>query len=312
MKKPLAFLLIMIMLVACTACSAPSTTSATDKPSVANNDSTPSPIAENASTAQSGKGDAPAYSLSDSVIIDNGDCAFTVTKIEANGFWGFTLNVLCENKTDKTLMFSWNDVSVNGYMIDPFWSKEVAAGKKANAEISFFDTQLEQCNITSVDEIVFTLSVYDSDNWSADHLVEDEYIIYPTGLDASAVVYPVRAANAGEQVIIDNESCTFIIEGSEIDSIWGYTLNCYLENKTSYPLAFSWNDVSVNGYMVDPFWAKEVAAGKRAFSGISFSDSNFETNGITKVENIEFELRVYNADEWSAPDIYNAVSTYTP
>jgi hypothetical protein len=254
----------------------------------------------------------PNYSLIDTVIVDDENVAFTITSVKDSGFWGFTLKVFCENKTDKDLMFSWDNVSVNGYMIDPFWATEIAAGRKSNTEISFSDSALERANISSVDEIVFKLRVYDSNDWQADNFVNDEFIIYPTGMDSSLVVYPLRNATDTERVIVDNESITFIIEGVTNDPIWGYTLNCYLENKTSEPLMFSWDNVSVNGFMVDPFWANEVQPGKRNFSDINFSNSKFEENNISNVEEIEFKLRVYNSDNWSADDIINEVFTYMP
>lgn len=307
MKRYLAFALMLVILLALPACSGSNDTSPPSNSSSTDTNSDPQ-----TSASQTVKDDTPSYSLSDVVIVDDENCIFTVTGVKADGFWGFTLNVLCENNTDKNLMFSWESVSVNGYMVDPFWATEVAAGKKANSEISFSSDQLEKCNITTVDEMVFTLRVYDSDDWSADRLVNDEYAIYPTGLDADSVTYPERTVSTSEQIIIDNEGCTFIIEGVESDGTWGYSLNCYLVNKTSDPLMFSWNDVSVNGYMVDPFWATEVAPGKRAFSDISFSNSDFETNGISEVEDIEFKLRVYNPNDWSATDICNEVFTYAP
>ncbi len=305
MKKLLSFVLI-IMLATCAACGGTS-----------NQSSDPDPPSTDDSAAalnstQDAKADAPVYSLTNAVIVSDGNCTFTVSNIDAQGLWGFTLNVLCENNTDKNLRFSWDNVSVNGYMIDPLWGKEIAAGKKANAEISFFDTQLEECNIASVDEIVFTLTVSDADDWLADNLVDMEYAIYPTGLDASCVAYPVRTTAADERTILDNENCTFIIESVVNDEIWGYTLNCYLENKSDEALMFSWNDVSVNGYMVDPFWAKEVAAGKRAFSDISFSTSDFEENGISAVNDIEFNLKVSYPNDWTASDVFNDVFTYHP
>ena len=96
------------------------------------------------------------------------------------------------------------------------------------------------------------------------------------------------------------------------DSIWGYTLNCYLENRTDKTLMFSWSDVSVNGFMVDPFWAEEVAPGKRCYDGISFSKSGFEQNGITKVEEIEYTLRIYDSSDWKADDVYKETLKYKP
>lgn len=244
--------------------------------------------------------------------MDDENCTFTITSVEESSLWGFSLKALCENKTDIDLMFSWNNVSVNGYMVDTFWATEVAAGKKSNTEINISDKALEKCNISSIDEIVFMLRVYDSNDWFADKLVNDEFIVYPTGLDASSVVYPERNSTATEQIIADNESCVFIIERAENDPIWGYTLICYLENKTSEPLMFTWENVSVNGFMIEPFWATDVQPGKRSYSDINFSSSKFEENNISDVEEIEFKLRIHNSDNWSAIDVINEVFTYMP
>ena len=75
---------------------------------------------------------------------------------------------------------------------------------------------------------------------------------------------------------------------------------------------FTAEDVSVNGFMLDPFYATSVDAGKCAFSDMSWFESDFEENGITDVENIEFTLRVYNEEDWSDEDFANELITLTP
>lgn len=257
---------------------------------------------------------APAsYTISDEVIVDDENCAFTIVKAEDDSLWGFTLKALCENKTaDKNLMFSIDDVSVNGYMSDPVWAAEVAAGKKSNNDITFLTSSFDTIGITSADEITFTLNIYDSDDWMADHLVAETFTIYPTGLTRDQIVVPERRTAAGEQVILDDGNTTFIILGTEEDNIWGYTVLGYLENKTDKPLMFTWDDVSVNGFMIDPLWASEVAPGMRSYAEISFMDSEFEDNGITDVEEIEFLLRISDADDWMADNLYENVHTYNP
>jgi len=317
MKKLTSIILAIILALSVSACAGDNTpqSSVSNPPpaSPSDNSPTPSPSApsesSNTSSAQNNK---PNYSLTSAVIIDDENCSFTITSVEESGFWGFSLKVLCENKADIDLMFSWDNVSVNSYMADPFWATEVAAGKKSNTEISFSDSTLERCNIESIDEIVFTLIIYDSNDWLADRLISEEFVIYPTGLDANSIIYPTRKPTATEQIVIDNESCTFIIESENTDSLWGYTLICYLENKTPEPLMYSWDNVSVNGFMVDPYWATSVQPGKRCYSDISFSNSKFEENGISSVEEIEFKLRIYDSDSWSAPDVVNEVFSYSP
>ncbi|MBR4743213.1 MAG: hypothetical protein IK082_03350 [Oscillospiraceae bacterium] len=273
----------------------------------------PAPSPEPAPSEEPAPSAPASYTISDEVIVDDENCTFKIVKAEDDALWGFTLKAFCENKTaDKTLMFSIDDVSVNGYMSDPVWATEVAAGKKSNDEITFLTSSFETIGITTADEITFTLNVYDYDDWMADYLVSDTFTIYPTGLSKDQVVVPERKTTAGEETILDDGNASFIILETDPDNIWGYTLLCYLENKTDKPLMFSWDDVSVNGFMVDPFWASEVAPGMRSYAQISFMGSEFDDNGITDVEEIEFLLRISDADDWMADNLYESVHTYTP
>ena len=52
---------------------------------------------------------------------------------------------------------------------------------------------------------------------------------------------------------------TFIIEDVEDEVSEYYTLNCYVSNNTGKNLLVSWDGVSVNGFMADPFWAASVS-----------------------------------------------------
>ena len=273
----------------------------------------PAPEAEEPAQEEPTPSATASYTISDEVIVDDENCAFTVVKAEDNDFWGFTLKVLCENKTaDKKLMFSINNVSVNGYMSDPVWATEVAAGKKSNDEITFLTSSFETIGITAADEITFTLYIYDSDDWMADHLVADTFTIYPTGLTKDQIVVPERKPTAGEQIILDDGNATFIILGTDADNIWGYIVLGYVENKTDKSLMFSWDDVSVNGFMVDPLWASEIAPGMRSYEKIFLYVSDYEDKSITDVEEIEFLLRISDADDLSAHNLYESVHTYNP
>lgn len=112
-------------------------------------------------------------------LVDDENCTMTITGINPDGFLGYTLKVFLENKTDKELMFSLDEVSVNGYMCDPFWASTVSAGKKANEEISFLESDFETNGITEVTDITFTLNVYDSNDWTADNFVSQTFTVNP-------------------------------------------------------------------------------------------------------------------------------------
>lgn len=245
------------------------------------------------------------------VAIDNDECMIKITSIETDNIWGYTLKAQLENKSsDKTYMFSVENAAINGVQCDPLFATEIAAGKKSNEEISFSDDELEENGVGEYTDIELTFRVYDSNNWSADDVSKATIHIYPYGED-KAVEY-IRKEQPSDNVIIDNEYITVIVTGYEDDSIWGYTAKLFLMNKTDKTVMFSADEVSVNGFMADPFYATTVTAGKCAFSSMSWSDDILEENEIIDIDTIEFKLRAYDEDNWLNGDFANETITLNP
>lgn len=115
-----------------------------------------------------------------------------------------------------------------------------------------------------------------------------------------------------EIVLAETEDVTVKITGIDADGLMGYTMKVFLENKTDLELMFTVENVSVNGFMCDPFWADSVDAGKKANESISFLESDFVENGIEAVEEIKLTLRVYDNNDWLADDIFNETITIKP
>lgn len=236
-------------------------------------------------------------SFEEIIVVDNEECLIKITGIDPDNMWGYTIKANFENKSaDKTYMYSVDSASINGVQYDPFFATEVAAGKKANDDISFSGSDLEDNDIGDYTDIELVFRVYDSNDWSTDDVVTEAVHIYPYGEDKASSFE--RESQPEDNIIIDNEYATVIVTGYEEDDIWGYTVNFFLINKTDKNVMFSVDEASVNGYMADPFFAKEVMAGKCAFSSISWSDTTLENNNITAVEEIEFKLKVYDSDNW--------------
>ena len=251
-----------------------------------------------------------AYEIQDAALESNENCSFTITNVEYNEHLGLQINVLCENFTDRSLTFSWNGASVCGFMYDPYWAEEVAPNKKVNSTVSIDTYALEQIGIDSVDQITFTLLVLDSEEFMNEPLVQKEYTIYPTGKSPEQVILPQYQHTADETVIADNEVLTFIVMNVDDELADYYTLNCYISNNTDKDLLISWEDVSVNGFMVNPFWALSVSAGKQAYVEIIFFRSDLEKQDIEVVQDIEFTLQVTDADTWD--DVYQLTATFKP
>lgn len=248
--------------------------------------------------------------IPETTVVDNEVCTFRIMALEEDSLWGYGLKVFLENKTEKDLMFALRDVSVNGYMCDPLFAASVSAGMKANEVISFLQEDLLGNGITQVTDVTFTLSVYDSNDWSAEELAEEEFSFYPLGKDA--VKDNPRQAGSEDRILFDNEDCTMIVTGFDPESMWGYSMHVYLENKTDDTLMFSVGDAAINGFMCDPFWAVTVAPGKKCNTQISWLDSTLEENAIQKVETITLPVRVYDSDDWMDEDVLNQTFEIKP
>lgn len=113
------------------------------------------------------------------VLVENADICVKITGVENDPVWGYTLNVYLENKTDKELMFTVDDVAINRYMCDPFWAETVAAGMKSHSSINWFESSLQQNSISDVEEISFTLRVYDANDFFAEDVFLESFNITP-------------------------------------------------------------------------------------------------------------------------------------
>ncbi len=310
MKKGLTVLLSMMLILQLAACgseSAPNNDTNVPAPS----QSAESPRTDSLETKEDTIKEPTEIPFEEIIVIDNEECVIKITEIDPENLWGFTLKAYLENKsTDKTYMFSVESAAVNGVQCDPFFASEVAAGKKANEEINFTDSFLSENGIEKYTDIELTFHVYDSNDWMADHIAKETIHVYPYGKEKAAAF--VRESQPTDNVIIDNEQVTVIVTGYETDDIWGYTVHLFLLNKTDSSVMFSVDEASVNGYMIDPFYAKSVSAGKCAFSSMSWSDTSLEENGITKVEEIEMLFKAYDDENWTGDNFVNEVVTLNP
>lgn len=320
MKKLSALLLAFALLFSLAACSGDVPTGSNSTTTAEGSHDTGSSQSESTASDQNDNSEDTAkeednskteISFAEIVAVDNDECTIKITGIDPDNLWGYTLKTQFENKSaDKTYMFSVESASINGVQSDPFFATEVAAGKKSNNEISFSDSELEDNGVGDYTDIELTFHVYDSDDWMADDVARETVHVYPYGED-NAVNF-VREPQADDNVILDNDYVTVIVTGYEEDGLWGYTVNLFLLNKTDTNVMFTVDEASVNGYMADPFYATEISAGKCAFGSMSWSDTTLEDNGITAVEEIEFTLRAYDSDDWSADDFANELITLEP
>ena len=80
-------------------------------------------------------------------------------------FENYNLNLYIQNNTTNNVTIQVRDVSVNGFMIDPSFSCDVAANKMAYNDISFSEEDLVENGISEIKEIELYFTIFDTACW---------------------------------------------------------------------------------------------------------------------------------------------------
>lgn len=284
MKKLLSLVLVLILAVSLVACTG-TTETGTDKiPSVGGNtDNTPAP----------GTPSNQEITLAQTVIYDANDVKITATGMDDSGFFGPGVKVLIENNAAKDLTIQARESAVNGAMIDTMFSETVAAGKKANATITFSESELNTAGINTIKNIEFKIILLDANSY--DTVATSETIALTTSADTSFT----QTFDSTGSVLYDGDGIKVVAKKlSSEDSFWGSELYLYIENNTQKYLTIQARDVSINGFMVNPSFSCDILPGKVAYSSITFFESDLTDNGITDISELELKLYIFEAETW--------------
>ncbi len=231
--------------------------------------------------------------IEEQVLFDNQGLKITATKLKTDPFMGPVLYLLIENNTETDLTVQTRNVSVNGYMADPIFSSDVAAGKKVNDTVDFMSSQMELCGIDDIADIELSFHVFTTDDWET--VIDTDPIQIKTSL---ADGFNYQYDDSGE-VLYEGNNLRIISKGlSEKGSFLGTNLLLYIENNGQVPITVRDEDTSINGFMVDLLLSEEVLPGKRAVADASIMSSDLEDNNITEITEIETKLSIYNSDTY--------------
>lgn len=253
------------------------------------------------------KGSKSSTDFEEYTVVDIDETTVKIVDIDEDGDWGYTLKVSIENNSDDiTYMYSAESASLNGVCVTPYLYTEVKPGKKTNEDLEFYLSEEEEELIGEVTDIFIVMHAYDSNDWSADDIFYEEFHIYPNGEENAEIVE--REDEDSDIILAENDDIRLVLTGTEMDEYWGYELKVYLLNDTDQNVVFTIDDASINGYMIDCYWAEWLLPGTQALSDIDFYPEDLEDIDIEDeddIEQIEFTFRVYDADDYYADDIYS-------
>lgn len=291
MKKHTTIIFSLILALLLSACSSvPSPEN--DKLPVSTQSTIPS---DSSTIASATTTDIPSsyVTLDELVIFDQDSVRITVKGLSNDNFMGPSIKVLVENGSTQNITVQTRNCSVNGLMMEPVFSCDIAAGKKANDTIIFLNSDLETAQISTIASIEFYLHIFNSDTW--DDIMRSDII----SLNTSVTDY-VQPYNDNGFTAYDDGGIKVVIQklNSE-DSFWGSDVYVYAENNTDANITIQARDVSIDGFMIDPMFSCDIAAGKKAYDTITFMQSDLEDNGIIDITQLELKLTVFDSDSWN-------------
>jgi len=238
--------------------------------------------------------------IEEQVILDENDVKITVTSFDNNAFMGPELKVLIENNSASNLTIQTRNSSINGIMADTIFSCDVAAGKKANDSIIFTITDYIEEYTNIIADLEFSFHIFDSESWETYY--DSDKIALETSASNS---FDYSYDNSGE-IIYDNNGIKVIFKGLSND-FFGPGFILYVENNSGKSVTVQTRDVSVNGFMIEPAYSADVNNNKISIDSASFFSSDFDENGITEINELEFSLHIFDTDSWNTIDDSDAI-----
>lgn len=233
----------------------------------------------------------------DTVLVDNDSFTVIITGYEPENENGYTMNMYIMNKTAQNLTFALENVTVNGLMLENYWSSDVAAGKRAHCSATWYGTEMSDYNLGEVTMIGFDLTAKDPNDGEAVDHAGISATVYPMG-EAAAKPFE-RVEQETDIVLMSNEYVTITATSIGMDADGNYVAVLFLENHSDVKVYIIPTGVCLNGVELDLRWGATVSAGKATFGSITWFGDDLTFNGITTVETITMTITVYdeNAEE---------------
>ena len=238
------------------------------------------------------KSEGVDVSIEEQVLVDQDGIKITALEYVKDSIWGDGIKVLIENETDKDVMVGCNALIVNDYMINDLFASEVAAGKKSNETIYLSSSELKAAGIDTVGRIEIYFHVYDSDSF--DNIFDSDCVT----IETSAIDSIDTTANDEGTELYNDGGIRIIGKTVDENSFWGTAILLYIENQSGNNVGISVDDLSINGFMLTPYFSTTVYDGKKCIDDITIMSSELEENGIESIDEVELKFRVYNSDSY--------------
>ena len=297
-KKRCVALVLCFTLFAAIAIGSGSSDSSNKKDVVTSTDSG-TDLANDPSTADTeaksnAENDASASSvptIEEQVLIDTNGIKITAKEYLTDKIWGDGIKLLIENSSDKDYTVGCDALIVNDYMITDLFSSKVAAGKNANETMYLSSTGLKAAGIESVGKVEMYFHASDA---QYNMVFKNEYAEIHTSEYDNMDTTP---NDAGTE-LYSADGIRIVGKTVDENSFWGSAILLYIENNSGKSVGINVDDMSINGFMITPYFSTTVYDGKKALEDITILSNQLEENGIESIDNVELKFHIYSSDTY--------------
>ena len=232
-----------------------------------------------------------AISIEEQVLVDQDGVKITATEYVTDNIWGDGVKILIENNAETDMTIGCDALIVNDYMLTDLFACEVASGKKANETVYLSSAELKAAGIESVGKIEIYFHAYNPDY---DTIFGKVYSEIQTSDYENMDTTP---DDTGHELYNENG---IRIVGKTVDenSFWGTAILLYIENTSGQDVGISVDNMSINGFMVEPYFSTTVYNEKKAINDITIFEEDLTTNGIESVDEVELKFHIYNEETY--------------
>ena len=229
--------------------------------------------------------------IEEQVLIDTNGIKITAKEYLTDKIWGDGIKLLIENSSDTDYTVGCDALIVNDYMITDLFSSKVAAGKNANETMYLSSSGLKAAGIESVGKVEMYFHASDA---QYNMVFKNEYAEIHTSEFDNMDTTP---NDAGTE-LYSADGIRIVGKTVDENSFWGSAILLYIENNSGKSVGINVDDMSINGFMITPYFSTTVYDGKKALEDITIMSNQLEENGIESIDNVELKFHIYNSDTY--------------
>lgn len=234
--------------------------------------------------------------IDEQVLVDQDGIKITATGYETDSTWGDGISLLIENNTSNDYTIGCDALIVNDYMISDLFAETVAAGKKATSTMHLSSSELKAAGIDTVGRVEVYFHANDDDTY--DTLFSKVY----SEIHTSEYENMDTSADDSGTELYNNNGIRIIGKTVDEDSFWGMAILLFCENSSGKNISIYVDDMSINGFMMTPYFSSTVYDGKKAIDDITIMSSDLESSGVKTIEDVELKFRITDADTYDTID----------